>query len=168
MSQVFLTCNRVYTTECMIESLIKFNVEPNLDYNILYLRARKSNYYKYFYSINGVNLYNPGSMIAAYSAGSHYFADESKGYLDECNDGCYYKYLYDSTCTKSCNTTSCSYGNLQCLQENNCFGFMLGDGYCNSVCPSDPDCQSEESNDNGGYYFLLIIIIIPIIGIILL
>ncbi|OMJ71835.1 hypothetical protein SteCoe_29845 [Stentor coeruleus] len=168
LSEVFLTCNRVYTTECMVETLFKFQIEPNLNYNILYLRARKPSYYNYYYSINGVNIYNPGSMKIAYSFGNQYFADESKVYLDTCNDGCYYKYLYDSICTDSCNTTSCNYGNLQCLQENNCFRFMLGDGYCNSVCPSDPDCSSEKSNDNDGYYFLLLIIIVPIIGVILL
>lgn len=71
-------------------------------------------------------------------------------------------YAHYHVCSLSCNVSNCNYDNLMCLQENNCYFFMLGDGNCNSACPSDPDCSTDDSND--GNYYLIIVILIPILG----
>ncbi|OMJ71836.1 hypothetical protein SteCoe_29846 [Stentor coeruleus] len=86
-----------------------------------------------------------------------------KFYVDECDSGCSYEDLLDLQCSKKCNTTLCGYDNLNCLRTNECFNFMLGDGYCNSMCPSDPDCSYIENNNDSDYYLLIIAIVIPII-----
>lgn len=46
---------------------------------------------------------------------------------------------------------------MNCLQSDNCYTFMLGDGNCNDFCSSDPDCPSPKSVHVAA-------IIVPIIG----
>ena len=75
-----------------------------------------------------------------------------------CSNGCSYSDLAESTCTATCNASSCGFDEMKCLERNNCYSFMLGDGNCNAQCLNDPDCISGNSD------FLILIVVLPIIG----
>ncbi|OMJ71834.1 hypothetical protein SteCoe_29844 [Stentor coeruleus] len=165
-----IECNEEnYSYDCIKEAFTSRGIVPDSNTFVLYKHNKNSLPNDYTYSINGVFIYQSGFMRTAYK-----FADSNQVktgilYIEKCNDVCYLEDLFDLSCSKECNTTLCAYDNLSCLQNNGCFSFMLGDGYCNSICQSDPDClETETTTTNNKIYFLLIVILIPIIGGILL
>ena len=75
-----------------------------------------------------------------------------------CSQSCQFSDLAAETCNTGCNSSACGYQNMQCLQQNGCYGFMLGDGNCNEKCSNDPDCHGEKHR--------ILVIVIPIVVII--
>ena len=75
----------------------------------------------------------------------------------KCSEQCAYDDLRDIDCSIKCNSSSCGYDNLYCLESDNCYTFMLNDGNCNDLCSDDPDCPASDSVH-------LAAIIVPIIG----
>ncbi|OMJ67325.1 hypothetical protein SteCoe_35543 [Stentor coeruleus] len=160
LNSLKISCYNKYTISCISDVLVEYGAVPNLDTYILYQHNIDKNSPHYFYKINNVFIYTTGVMESTYIIANTYEAKHSNFYIDECDDGCSYIDLFDSICTDKCNTSKCSYDNLNCIQNNECFTFMLGDGYCNSVCSEDPDCKTNDSDDND--YFLIVVIVIPI------
>lgn len=158
------SCYNEYTSNCISNVLIEYEAVPNFNTFILYQHNRNSYISEYYYSLNEVFIYTTGVMEPSFIFSNIYEAEYSNFYVDGCDDGCSFVDLLDLTCSDKCNSTRCSYDNLNCIQNNECFSFMLGDGYCNSVCPSDPDCPIDETNDSDDDYFLIVVIVIPIIG----
>lgn len=69
----------------------------------------------------------------------------------KCSKECLYDIQSLDKCYIECNTSSCGYSNLYCLisGEQNCYNFMLGDGYCNEMCFNESDCQNSNYFSNG-------------------
>ncbi|OMJ89501.1 hypothetical protein SteCoe_8297 [Stentor coeruleus] len=107
-----------------------------------------------YYEINLKPFYWPSALKEAYCIGRN----EIPNNCGLCMDDCYYNYLSKGIkgC-RNCNSSSCGYVNLKCLEEEavygqNCYKFMLSDGSCNKGCRNDPDC----ANDNDKNISLLI------------
>ena len=74
----------------------------------------------------------------------------------KCSDECPFTDLSETECIAVCNTSACGYGNMKCLESNECFTFMLGDGNCNSQCTNDPDCTLDSSRS----LFILVLFVV--------
>lgn len=165
LSELYSKCNDAYSINCTSNVLTSFSVVPIKDPYVLYMKCKYVESTYYAYSINNVFIYTSKFINEAYS-----YSDvnqlEGNDYLETCNAGCNYKDLYDLECSKACNNSLCNYDNLDCLMITNCHTFMQEDGYCSSLCPSDPDCSNTGSSYSKND--ILLIIIISIIGGILL
>ncbi|OMJ92184.1 hypothetical protein SteCoe_5053 [Stentor coeruleus] len=166
LSDVYVYCENDYSEQCISEIVVNHGGIPNADPNILTIHHSEFYLTIPCYSINGVFIYTQGYLTEAYKIGI--YMSGCKCYLDECDDDCTYYQLTDLTCNPKCNSTSCGYDNLVCLQENNCYIFTYGDDYCSESCLIDPDCDKKESSSNENLYFLLKIIIPAVGGVIII
>lgn len=167
LSKLYFACHNEYLVSCINSTLVSSNIVPSLDPYVLFEHSREIYVPDYTYSINGVFIYTRDYMEKSYIISNKKKSKICKAYIDECDDGCSYENLLDLQCSKKCNTTLCGFDNLICLQADECFHFMLGDGYCNSMCPSDPDCSSDKSSNDNDYLLIVVIIISIICGILL-
>ncbi|OMJ68499.1 hypothetical protein SteCoe_34022 [Stentor coeruleus] len=154
---VYDTCFYDYGEECISEIVTYYEGVPNTDPYILVLHHTEFYLTIPCYSVNGVFIYTQGYLTEAYILGYY------NSYYG-CDDDCMYYELTDLNCKHECNSTVCGYDNLLCLQENNCFIFTYGDGYCSQSCLSDPDCETSLDSSSDDYPYLLLKILIPIIG----
>ncbi|OMJ92185.1 hypothetical protein SteCoe_5054 [Stentor coeruleus] len=165
LSEVNYYCYNDYSEQCVSDLVTYYGGIPNTDAYILTLHHSEFGLTIPCYSINEIFIYTQKCLFEALKVGKYY--SQCKNYLDECNDGCMYYELQDLICNPKCNSTACGYDNLLCLQENDCFIFTYGDGYCSESCLTDPDCKIESLEDDlssDDYPYLLLKIIIPIIG----
>ena len=63
-----------------------------------------------------------------------------------CNNNVCVDNPHTNQCSLSCNTSDCGFDNLKCLEADNCYSFMIGDGNCNNACINDPDCKNNQYN----------------------
>ncbi|OMJ75123.1 hypothetical protein SteCoe_25825 [Stentor coeruleus] len=77
-----------------------------------------------------------------------------------CSDECPYEVQSLKKCFPKCNTTSCGYSNMHCLEVegNNCYSFMINDGNCNFGCENDSDCDTDSQYTNTEIIMLSIFI----------
>lgn len=76
---------------------------------------------------------------------------------------CTYENVKDSSCSSLCNTTDANYDNLNCLEEDKCYTFLLGNDFCeNFICPNDPDCSKPVIIDEFSDDLKLVKILLPL------
>ena len=89
--------------------------------------------------INSVNVYWPEFLESAYCLS---FLDPPDN-CEECSEGCLFESVRSKNCSVWCDNEECGFNNLACLEENECFNFMINDGNCNNVCLDDLDCIED-------------------------
>ena len=158
--EVYSECEFNYSSTCISSIFNEFNFSENWLYDSFYINW----YFLYtpyiipFYQVNDLYLYWINYLEKFYCSISliSYYG------CTLCNSFCTYYSLRNSIDCHYCNVSSCGYSNLECLEKDNCYSFMIGDGNCNKACNNDPDCLitifTGESDEN------LIIIIVCIVG----
>ncbi|OMJ69051.1 hypothetical protein SteCoe_33332 [Stentor coeruleus] len=160
MMDLYYKCYYDRSVYCHELILAGFGITPNYNDSVLLSQGKIDSVIFPQISINDVYLYNPKYIWDLYilSSNDPYIASY------ECDAGCTVMNLFENACNPNCNTERCSYNFLNCLKQNSCYTFILGDGNCNSLCQNDPDCMTENSSNNRNDKILLIEILVPILG----
>ena len=77
-----------------------------------------------------------------------------------CSQNCAYGSLgYRDSCA-DCNSSSCGYSNLACLQKDSCYYYMLGDANCNLWCKNNLECAADLPSRNNIIIILICVLVI--------
>ncbi|OMJ67020.1 hypothetical protein SteCoe_35937 [Stentor coeruleus] len=150
------------SAKCHEEVLMNYGIEPNYDDSVLKGGFLENEIFARA-SINEVYIYDFYYMSDLYVlSGTADFISSIN-----CDAGCSTMNITNNICEKNCNTEKCAFDSLQCLKEDLCYTFIIGDGNCNSLCNNDTDCYQNivtNDSDNDDDKTLLIEILVPILG----
>ena len=158
---LYSTCSTDYSTDCLTSVLNRYQIASNESAAILDgLSLSDSSEYAYFY-INNIFYVNLQVFESAFCLS----AENPNLNCPSCSGSCTYSDLYDPRCLDGCNTTSCGYDLLMCLEvSRNCYTFMIGDGNCNQACANDTDCVVSDGGDGRMDKMRLAVILIVVLG----
>ncbi|OMJ75122.1 hypothetical protein SteCoe_25824 [Stentor coeruleus] len=156
-------CFQNYTLLCSYNLAIKYGFSGNINYEVL-KKAELNTLSTGFYRINNLNFYWPGLPLQEIYCLSSKVPNENCPIL--CNANCKYSDLTDNVCSIYCNSSSCGYSQLKCLEiYKECYSFMMSDGNCNEKCLNDEDCiSSHESKSNKYIVLISLTISLPILS----
>jgi hypothetical protein len=149
VSDLNTDCAGDLSTGCN-EALIRlYGQSPNYDFSVL-KSAYDSSSMIYSMQVGDIFVYDPVFLVSAYLL--------SSTYVWTCAQSCTSMLYYSNLCNPECNNAECGFNNMVCLEENDCYSFMLHDGNCNEQCDSDPDCPNGEEHS-----MLVVKIAVPLI-----
>ena len=156
---VYAQCLNDYSNDCLSVILQTLDITANTSTSVLGVLSNNSRADYVFYEIDGIFFYSLAEFEFSYCLSS-----SSPGLsCSACSSACPYSDLYSVSCIESCNISSCGYQFLTCMEEDNCYSFMLGDGNCNAQCLDDPDCSSSKSVVTRTQ--LIIILVVILVGV---
>ncbi|OMJ93651.1 hypothetical protein SteCoe_3350 [Stentor coeruleus] len=153
-------CSNNYTLSCSQKIAEDFGYTSGLNYDLLETQVMK-NINTGFYIINNIEYYWSDLWLnEIYCLSSE---NPNNGCINKCDSKCEYKEINSGICYNGCNSSSCGYSQLACLEiVEDCYYFMISDGNCNAKCLKESDCEDQTGGSFVYVYIILVAILFPI------
>ena len=141
LTDLYDYCEFNYSIQCLKNILNKYNSVASQSLALLEQSIRYPMVLPFYY-VSGIPFFIEKFIEQIYCLSSPNPPSECRF----CNNNLCVDNPHTNQCSLSCNTSDCGFDNLKCLEADNCYSFMIGDGNCNNACINDPDCKNNQYN----------------------
>ena len=133
--QLYGACKYDYTYTC-INSIFSNPINTTVELST----STPYGYMAPFYYLNNYLFFWPNFIDISYCLALNTVSNN----CPECNTGCSYFEIDNMSCKPACNVSTCGYGNLECINHNGCYNFMIEDGTCDKLCTINNECKNSD------------------------